>query len=547
MKRTFFITLTSFIVLCGLWELTSRQIVEYRFILPPISSILARIWGSPDLFIANSKVTLREMAGGFSLALAAAFPLAWIMYHWKSSRAIMQPLFVILQSVPMFTLAPIMVLWFGWSYMAIIIPTALMIFLPLTMNIYQGLMSTPKSLLEYFKINQATRWQTFAKLHLPWSMPHIFAGFRISAAFAGIGAIAGEWAGAQSGLGVLMLKSRRETDLETTFGALFCLIVISMGLYGAIAYAENRYKQHKPMKLFSLAAAFCLLGVIGFISAPISPVHHEMKVTRLLLDWLPNSNHVPIYAGVEEQIFAKHGIHLQVIELNDPSDTIPYLTSGKADIALFYMPDVVTANMKGAELQIAGILIDQPLNSFIFRVGEGISSPQDLSGKVIGYCVAGSSLHVLGRLLKESHIVPKELRNVSFDLVTLLGTRQVDVIYGAFWNIEGEHLKSLNIPTSHFEVSQLGHPLYSELVFVGSGDSKKFAAFKQAMQESIDHCKANPEKAFEQYVRSHPEKSKRTIAWERQAWLKTLPLLAKTQHISEENWDHLKAWFFDSM
>ncbi len=483
------------------------------------------------------------MAGGFTLALAIAFPFAWLMYLWKSLSGFMQPLFVILQSIPMFTLAPIMVFWFGWSYIAIIIPTALMIFFPLTMNIYQGLQSTPKSLLEYFKINQATAWQTFSKLQLPYSMPHIFAGFRIAAAFAGIGAIAGEWAGAQSGLGVLMLKSRRETDLEVTFGALFFLIIISLVLYAAIAYAENRYKKHKSIKLFS----FGVLGLLGMI-VMVSPSSNEpitLMPTRLLLDWLPNSNHVPIYAGIEKKIFEKHQIHLKVIEINDPSDTVPYITSGQAELALFYMPDVFRANKNGAELQIAGVLIDEPLNSFIFRQNEGIVHPKDLSGKVIGYSVAGNDFLVLERLLKFNWIVPKELRNINFDLVTLLGTHQVDVIYGAFWNIETEHLKSLNINTSHFKVAQFGHPPYCELVFVGKGDPQKFDVFKQAMQESIDYCKTNPEEAFDLYLCHHPEKSPQTVIWEREAWLKTVPLLAKSQQISEADWKELRDWLDD--
>lgn len=543
MKKTFFFTFSFFVLFCILWEMTSLHLAEYRFILPPVSSTWLRIWENSDLFITHSKATLREMAGGFSLAMAAAFPLAWSMYLWKSSRAIMQPFFIILQSIPMFTLAPIMVFWLGWSYMTIVIPTALMIFFPLTMNIYQGLQSTPGSFLEYFKINQASHWQTFSKLQLPWSMPHIFAGLRISAAFAGIGAVAGEWAGAQSGLGVLMLKSRRETDLETTFGALFCLVIISMVAYGVIAYTEYRYKQHKPIKFLSFGVALCLIGIITFFSPSKNTMPAEINVTRLLLDWLPNSNHVPIYAGIEKKIFTRHNIHLQVLQLNDPSDTVPYITSGQTELALFYMPEVVKANLKNAKLEIVGALVNEPLNSFIFRADSGITSPQDLSGKVIGYCVAGSSLYVLERLLKENHIFPKELINVGFDLVALIGTHQVDAIYGAFWNIEGEHLKFLNIPVSHFKVSELGHPPYSELVFVGKGDIKKYDAFKEAMQESIVFCREHPKEAFELYVRCHPEKSVHTVTWEREAWLKTIPLLAPSQHISKQDLDHLEAWF----
>lgn len=543
MKKPFVIALVIILIFCSLWEVLSRY-AEYRFIIPPITAIMSRMWEDGlSLLISNSKVTLREMAGGLVLAAVAAFPLAWMMYLWKSSRLFLQPFFVILQCVPMFTLAPLMILWFGWSYMAIIIPTALMIFFPLTINIYQGLVSTPLGLLDYFKSNQATRWQTFTKLMLPWSLPHIFAGLRISGAFAGIGAIAGEWAGAQSGLGILMLKSRRELDLEMTFGALFCLIFISVSLYSIIAYAENRYKQHKPMKLFSAAIILGLLGLIAFLSTPTgSPVPKNENSLNLLLDWFPNSNHVPIYVGLEKGIFARHGVQLQVYEIKDPSDTIPYLTSGKVDIALFYQPDVIKAKKKGAKVKIIGVLIDQPLNSFLFRTEQKIFSPQDLSGKIIGYSGAASNFSILERLLKENFIVPKELRNVSFDLVTLLGTRQVDIIYGGFWNIEGEHLKSLNIETSHFNVSQLGHPPYSELVFLGREDFKNTRAFQEAMQESINYCKKHAEEAFMIYAGFHPSKSSHSLAWERQAWFKTVPLLAKSQNILKKEEDDLEKW-----
>lgn len=540
--KNFFITFLTFALLFALWEFIGRYPVEYRFLLPPISSILTRIWEASDLFLDNTKVTLREMAGGFSLALAVAFPFGWIMYLWKSARTILQPIFIIVQSIPMFTLAPILVFWFNWSYIAIVIPTALMIFLPLTMNVYQGLASTPPSLLEFFKFNQATHWQIFLKLQLPWSLPHIFAGFRVAAAFAGIGAIAGEWAGAQSGLGVLMLKSRRVMDLETTFGALFCLIIMSMSLYGVILYAEQRYSQKKPMKLFSLGIVFCLLGIAAWSPNSNNAPHSDIQMTRLLLDWFPNSNHVPIYAGMEKGIFEKHHIQLQVLEPNDSSNTIPYLTSGMADIALFYLPDIISNVSRGMNLKIAGVLIDRPLNSFIFRADRGIRLPQDLIDKVIGYSVAGSSFSILERLLRQNHIVPKEMKNANFDLVTLLATDQVDVIYGAFWNIEGGHLKSLGIPTSYFEVSHLGHPDYSELVFVGMGAPETYNSFKAAMQESIDFCKGNPDEAFNLYVKYHPEKNSSTLAWEKEAWLKTVPVLSKTQEVPEDEWNNLQEW-----
>jgi NitT/TauT family transport system substrate-binding protein len=232
--------LLAFGVLVILWEFTSNQWGNHRLVLPSPSSILGRIIQTPERFLFHTKVTFFEMIGGFVFAFLVAFPLAWMMDQWESARDILQPLFVIVQCIPMFALAPIMVIWFGWSYAAIVVPTTLMIFFPLTMNIYQGFRSTPDYLKDYFRVHQATQTQLLFKLQLPWAKSHIFAGFRIAAAIAGIGAVAGEWAGAQAGLGLLMIESRRATDLETTFGALFCLATMSLSLYGLITLLEKK-------------------------------------------------------------------------------------------------------------------------------------------------------------------------------------------------------------------------------------------------------------------------------------------------------------------
>ena len=200
---------TVFVLLFIMWEAISRLNSHLIFVLPAPSNIFVTLWNHSDRFLLHTLVTLKEMAGGFALALSVAFPLAGLMLIWKPLRMVLQPIIIVIQCIPMFALAPIMVIWFSWSYTAIVVPTALMIFFPMMMNIYRGLHSTPNYLLDYFQVNQATTWQTFFKLQLPWALPHICSGFRISAGIAGIGAVTGEWAGGQQGLGILMLESRR--------------------------------------------------------------------------------------------------------------------------------------------------------------------------------------------------------------------------------------------------------------------------------------------------------------------------------------------------
>lgn len=228
------------------WECYCKLHPEMVFALPAPSRIAGTLWQRHDRLLYHSLVTIKEMGGGLLLGLAMAFPLSWAMYRWIFLRGFLQAFFVFIQCLPMFALAPLMVLWFGWTYTAIVIPIALMLFFPLTMTLYQGFRSIPGDLLDYFTLHQATSWQRFTKLELPWALPHLVAGFRITVAIAGMGAIAGEWAGGQAGLGLLMLESRRGVDLEMTFAALFCLTFITIAFYCMMLLLERCYlvRQH---------------------------------------------------------------------------------------------------------------------------------------------------------------------------------------------------------------------------------------------------------------------------------------------------------------
>jgi NitT/TauT family transport system substrate-binding protein len=528
-----------FISVLILWELCCIAFHSLAFVLPAPSLVLTTLWHHADRFIMHSQATLKEMAGGILLAFLLAFPLGWTMYALGAMRAIFQPIFVIVQCIPMFTLAPIMVLWLGWSYFSIIIPTAFMIFFPLTLNIYQGLKATPQVFIDFFRINQATKWQLFYKLQLPWSLPYFFAGLRISAGIAGIGAIAGEWAGAQQGLGVLMLESRRTADLETTFAALFCLIIISLTLYGSIVFCE-KILQRKLSFNFShlvtiLLVCFCLAGC--------QKTERKGNEARLVLDWLPNPNHVPIYVGISKGIFAENGIDLQIQKVSDPGDALPYLLSGQAEFALTYMPHAQMIISRGEQVDIAGILISIPLNSIVYRKGEGIISPQDLNGRIVGYCTDGYDTAFLTALLKNNQIVPKELKNVSFDLVSTLGTSQVDAIYGTCWNIEGAMLRANGIDAAYLPLEAFGVPTYYELIVLSSKNyPARSASFKKALQESIAYTRNHAEEAFEIYLKANPDKSKKTVDWEKIAWQNTIEVLATDQNVNKEVWETFANW-----
>ncbi len=545
MKRALIVS-TFFLFLLFSWEIVARAQEHMIFILPPPSKVIAAIWSRPDRFLFHTRITVMEMVAGLLLAVSGALPTAYLMNSRRIFRTILQPLFLVIQCLPMFTLAPLMVLMLGWSKLAIIIPTTLMIFFPLTLSLYKGLRATPFAYRDFFRSNHATPWQTFCKLQLPWAVPHFFSGLRISAGIAGLGAVAGEWAGGQEGLGVFILESRRAADLDTTFAAIFCLTTVSLALYSLVVVLESFALSPRPRVLSTpTAAASSLVLMFGLLALPPEPsqVAHPHP-TQLALDWLPNPNHVPLYFGIEMGFFEEENIDLKVIKVHDPADGLPFLTSEMVDLSLDYMPHAIRAYASGADIKIVGSLIAQPLNALIYRKDSSISSVSDLTGKTIGYATSTLNHMTLTSILRRNNVTSAELKKVSFDLSSSLGSGLVDAVYGVYWNIEGVQLLHKGIDIDHVPLSTLGIPNYHELVVLvkGEADPDFVARVQRALQRSIDEAIANPDLAFAHYSHANSDKGKDSLIWEKDAWLATAPLYARSQEIDLEEVQAFYLW-----
>lgn len=235
----------SLIFLIFLWELLSRTF-SLGLVFPPPSQIATAFWQEPAFYLYHAKATFQEMIAGMTLASIVALPLALLMKVYPSFYRASQPIFVIIQCIPMFTLAPLLILIFGWSQLAVIVACALMVFLPLTLNLYQGLCQTPLPQKELFQLLGASPLQRFFRLELPYACPHILSGLRVSLAVAGIGAVGGEWAGAQEGLGMLIMELRRDSYFAGVFVAISLLAIMTFSLYSSLRLLEKWMPKGDP-------------------------------------------------------------------------------------------------------------------------------------------------------------------------------------------------------------------------------------------------------------------------------------------------------------
>ena len=135
---------------------------------------------------------------------------------------------VVSQALPVFAIAPLLVLWFGFGLSSKIVMASLIIFFPVTSAFYDGLRRTDPDLLDYAKLVRATPWQTLMLIRVPAALPALGSGLRVAAVFAPIGAIVGEWVGSSQGLGFVMLQANARAQADVVFAALALLAAMAL-------------------------------------------------------------------------------------------------------------------------------------------------------------------------------------------------------------------------------------------------------------------------------------------------------------------------------
>lgn len=204
--------------------------VWFRFLRAVADGSLAR----------HLAITLQEVLLGLLLGVSAASGLGYALAKSRRLERLLAPYVVASQSVPIVAIAPLLVIWFGPGLLSKVLICGLIVFFPVLINTIVGLHSVPEDLRDLMRSLRASRWQTFRILELPASMPVFLGGLRIGATLAVIGAVVGEFVGADRGLGFLINVGRGEYDTALVFVAVFTLIAIALFLYGLVVLLESR-------------------------------------------------------------------------------------------------------------------------------------------------------------------------------------------------------------------------------------------------------------------------------------------------------------------
>ena len=220
--------------LVAVWQAIVWLAATPPYILPGPALVLARWVDSAPLILRHAGTTLSEILLGLLFGAIIGAASALTLAHFRPARTWLLPVLVISQAIPVFALAPVLVLWLGYGMASKVVMAVMIIYFPVTATFLDGLRRTDPGWLDLAATMNAAPRVVLWKIRVPAALPAFASGLKVAAAVAPIGAVVGEWVGSSAGLGYLMLHANGRMQIDLMFAALLTLAVIAVALYAAV-------------------------------------------------------------------------------------------------------------------------------------------------------------------------------------------------------------------------------------------------------------------------------------------------------------------------
>ncbi len=235
-------------ILFILWEVLVRSLnVEEWFLTPP-SLIFSELFSSYKLIFDHFLTTFTEVVVGLILSAVIAINIAIVIFFFKNLEKSIYPLLIASQTIPVITLSPLLLVWFGPNILSKIIIVIIISFFPIIVNFLDGLKSVDTEMIKMSEQFGASKLQIFYKIQVPYSFPYFISGMKIASVSSVIGAVVGEWVGASSGLGWLIKISSPQFLTERVFASIFVLSFLAIALFLFFYYLEKLVLKKYPIR-----------------------------------------------------------------------------------------------------------------------------------------------------------------------------------------------------------------------------------------------------------------------------------------------------------
>ena len=225
-------------VLVGVWALASARLAK-PYLLPSPAAVVGSWWLHRERILWHTGATAAEIVFGFAVGFLVAAILGYVIYRSPTLDRFLTPYVVASQAVPIVAVAPLLIFWFRAGTPVKVATAALIVFFPMLVTTVVGLRNIPTAYHELMHVLSASRWQTLTALEVPAALPYLLGGVRVGVTLAVIGAVVGEFLGADRGLGHLVQVSKGMYADPLLFASLLTLVGLALSLYGAAAVLER--------------------------------------------------------------------------------------------------------------------------------------------------------------------------------------------------------------------------------------------------------------------------------------------------------------------
>ena len=222
-----------------IWEIAVVTLDIKNYLLPKPTAIGATIVNEFDKLLSHGWVTGYEMILGYLLAIAIGVPIALGLTFSPAFDRFITPVLLFFQTVPKIAIAPLFLVWFGVGVMPKVLVAFLISFFPIVIDTAVGLRSVSSEMLDLARSMGATRMQTFFNFRLPTSLPYLFGGLKVASTLAVVGAVVGEFVGADKGLGYLLLVANSNLNTAMLFAVIVALTFLGLMLFYVIEILEH--------------------------------------------------------------------------------------------------------------------------------------------------------------------------------------------------------------------------------------------------------------------------------------------------------------------
>jgi NitT/TauT family transport system permease protein len=221
------------------WQVAVRALGVPLWLVPAPTDIVAAMAERSEGLWIHIWTTFYETLLGFLLAIAGGVPLAVAIVHSRLLASALYPLILITQSIPKVAFAPILLIWLGYGDLPKVVVAFLVAFFPVVVDTAAGLRSPAPQLLDLARQLSASQFQIYTRIRFPSALPHFFSGLKVAITLSVIGAVIGEFVGAERGLGYLVVQATSHFKTPLAFAAMSLLAVMAMVLFFAVVMVER--------------------------------------------------------------------------------------------------------------------------------------------------------------------------------------------------------------------------------------------------------------------------------------------------------------------